>query len=224
MSRLRSEEPKARCFAIVPAAGRSVRLGQPKLLIEIAGRTLLERVLDAWLEGGVERVVVTIRRDDDLLAERCQKQKVDVVRPAIDPPDMKASVGEALRFVARQYSPTPRDAWLLAPADLPGLTAQQVGMVVRSHRGDAPRIVVPRCAGRRAHPVLFPWTMAEEVVRLEADQGINVLLARHEADELDLPEGAWVDDLDTPGDWERWQSRLAKFQRSVAVDERLSNE
>ena len=44
--------------ALVPAAGSSKRMGQPKLLLEFDGHTLIGRVVGALRAGGVERVVV----------------------------------------------------------------------------------------------------------------------------------------------------------------------
>ena len=44
--------------ALVPAAGRSVRMGRPKLLMDFDGETLIHRVVTGLREGGVDRVVV----------------------------------------------------------------------------------------------------------------------------------------------------------------------
>ena len=44
--------------AVVPAAGRSQRMGRPKLLLPIDGEPLIVRVVTALREGGAERVVV----------------------------------------------------------------------------------------------------------------------------------------------------------------------
>src|SRR5215468_2464915 len=49
---------KASVAAIVPAAGRSVRMGRPKLVLTIGGQTVLARVVKALRAGGAGRVVV----------------------------------------------------------------------------------------------------------------------------------------------------------------------
>src|ERR1043165_1578126 len=65
-----------RCFALVPAAGYSVRMGEPKLLLPVAGRPLIEHTLEAWQRSQVDRIVVVIRPGDQALAvaveEFCQ--------------------------------------------------------------------------------------------------------------------------------------------------------
>src|SRR6186713_119297 len=111
-----------RAFAIVPAAGQSVRMGRPKLLLDVAGQPLVRHVLDAWRAGGVEKIVVVMRRDDAALAEVVRAAGANVVQPAVDPPDMKTSIRHGLAFVGEQFQPQASDMWLVAPADMPGLS------------------------------------------------------------------------------------------------------
>jgi MurNAc alpha-1-phosphate uridylyltransferase len=61
--------------AMVLAAGRGTRLRPvtdhlPKPLVEIAGRTLLDRTIDRLAAAGIERVVVNLHYKGELIAER----------------------------------------------------------------------------------------------------------------------------------------------------------
>jgi CTP:molybdopterin cytidylyltransferase MocA len=58
----------SRYFALIPAAGYSTRMGQPKLLLPLCGKPLITHTIDAWLSSNVDRVVVVIRPGDDDLA------------------------------------------------------------------------------------------------------------------------------------------------------------
>ncbi len=40
-------------FALIPAAGKSARMGRPKLTLPLGGRTVLEHVVTALRRGGV---------------------------------------------------------------------------------------------------------------------------------------------------------------------------
>ena len=53
-----------RSFAVVPAAGRSERMGAPKLLLPLGDSTVIEHVLAAWTASPVTRTVVVVRADD----------------------------------------------------------------------------------------------------------------------------------------------------------------
>jgi len=194
-----------RSFAIVPAAGRSRRMGQPKLLLQHRGRALIEPVLTAWLASRVERVVVVVHPADEELAAVCAGYDVDVVRPAEPPPEMKDSVLCGLRHVAERYVPRDGDVWLLAPADMPSLSPSAIDRVLAAHEAESPAIVVPAHQGRRGHPVLFPWPLAAEVEGLAADEGINALLARHAVREVDCAAEDLLADIDTPAEFDEWR-------------------
>src|SRR5712671_3387407 len=50
----------AKAAAVILAAGGSSRFGKPKQLIELRGKTLLRRILDAATEAGCSPIVVMI--------------------------------------------------------------------------------------------------------------------------------------------------------------------
>ncbi len=196
-------------FAIVPAAGNSVRMGEPKLLMPIAGKPLIQHTLAAWKEAGLVRTIVVVRPDDAPLAQLLRDEDVDVVVPPAAPPDMKASIQFGIEHVAARYQPRPSDAWLVAPADMPGLSPAIVRELLRVAGERPERILIPTLAGKRGHPVLLPWLLAAQVAILEPDEGLNALIERNnpllvECDAfVDRSEPAFAD-IDTPGDWARF--------------------
>jgi molybdenum cofactor cytidylyltransferase len=198
----------ARFFAIVPAAGRSVRMGEPKLLLPWGSATMIESVLAAWRASRVARIVVVVHPADAQLAEVCRAAGAIVIQPEIPPPDMKASVQHALAWLTVQESPAEHDAWLLAPADMPLVTTAVINSVIAAHEGAAPSIVAPVATGRRGHPVLFPWPLASEVSRLAESEGLNALVKRHTIKELPWPSAREIlTDVDTPTEYRDNQSR-----------------
>jgi molybdenum cofactor cytidylyltransferase len=174
-------------------------------------------VLEAWRGSRVDRIVVVAHPEDHELARRCQGERTTVVTPAVPPPEMKDSVAAGLRHVETTDSPTGRDCWLLAPADLPRLSTAAIDCLLAEHerashlkRSEEPvaaaSILVPVHAGRRGHPVLFPWALAAEVFALSATEGVNQLLRRHEVVEIPCGPEAVGDDVDTLDDYRRLAS------------------
>lgn len=196
-----TSEPRA--WGVVPAAGRSTRMGRPKLLLPWQGQPILEHVLAAWKASAVECVVVVVHPDDVEIAELARRCGAETIVPDEPPPDMKASVGHALRFLAERFAPRDNDLWLLSPADVPRLDDKAIDFVIAAARKNPGRIVVPRHNDRRGHPVALPWALAAEVATLPADQGVNALLERHGVVEVDYPEPTILADLDTPDDYRR---------------------
>ena len=65
--------------ALIPAAGRGERLGKGhKALVEVAGKTLLERSLEAFL-GNVDEVVIAVSEDMRVVSEAIVRNRAKIV-------------------------------------------------------------------------------------------------------------------------------------------------
>lgn len=194
-----------RSFAIVPAAGRSQRMGQDKLRLPWGDSTVLGSLLTAWKASHVTEVVVVARREHPELLAFCTD--VTVVTPETDPPEMKDSVLIALDHIRATFVPKDADVWLLAPADMPQLDSNVVDQLLSAHDVSSPEIIVPICRGKRGHPVLFPWQCAAAVGQLADDQGVNALLQKFPVREVRCSASDIHGDLDTPEDYERLREK-----------------
>jgi Uncharacterized MobA-related protein len=197
-----------RFFAIIPAAGNSIRMGAPKLLLPVSGGSMIERTLAAWKASKVDRIVVVVRPDDHDLENLCRSHGADVVMPPVAPPEMKHSVQHGLRYIDANFAPTAEDAWLLSPADMPNLSHRVINALISVSTQCRNAILLPTLDGKRGHPVLFPWTLAAEVFSLSTSEGLNVLRQRHKSREVpcDTVEPAGISafgDIDTPEDYQR---------------------
>ena len=198
-----------RTFALIPAAGHSARMGQPKLLLPLAGAPLLIHTIKAWQQSQVDHILVVVRPGDEALTSVVRSTGVELVVPAAPPPDMKASLQAALLHIEQHHAPTPRDAFLVAPADMPRLSPPIIDFLINQHNHQTSQILVPTLAGKKGHPVLFPAACAAEVFRLSAEQGLDALVRRRGAvliacDDLAPAHGdeAFAD-IDTPEQYAR---------------------
>lgn len=189
-------------YAIVPAAGRSRRMGQPKLLLPWQGATVIEHVLAQWRQSAVDEVLLVVHREDAELAAVARAAGVEVLVPATPPPEMRDSVQHALAAITTRPDWNEQDVWLLAPADMPTLSATVIDQVLAAHDPQSPAIVVPRHAGKRGHPVLFPGTLAARVSEIPPDQGINVLLQAYPVRYLETAPPSVLQDIDTPDEYQ----------------------
>jgi molybdenum cofactor cytidylyltransferase len=194
--------------AIVPAAGRSERMGRPKLTLPIDGISVIARVVAALREGGADPVVVVVppaaMPGAAELAVEAEQAGACVVVADPAPPDMRASVQCGLDRLGKM--PGHRSTLLIAPGDSPGISAGLVARVIARARVEPRSIIIPTSQGRRGHPIALPSSLADEIRELPADVGINTMVRRH-ADkvvELDLDDPDAIADLDTPEDYERW--------------------
>ena len=186
-------------------------MGAPKLLLPWQSGTVLSAVLAAWRASRVDRIVAVVHPDDDEIATICQAAGAHVVVPANPPAEMKHSVALGLAWIEAHLQPTADSAWLLAPADMPGLSTAVIDALIAAHDSahDAaqPQIIVPVSGSRRGHPVLFPWSLAAAVPQLASSEGVNALLARMAVRELQVAPEAIPADINTPEDYARLHKR-----------------
>lgn len=196
-----------RSFAVIPAAGESIRMGAAKLLLPWGQATIIEAVLARWRASRIDRIIVTLRPGDDRLAEICRREGAEVVVVAPPPADMRASIEAGLAHLAERHSPTPADVWLVAPADVPTLASTVINRLLSAHRPEIPRVVRAMHRGAGGHPVLLPWAAAAQLGRLALHLGLNQLVRDSHAIELECGAEALCADLDTPADYERLRDR-----------------
>ena len=194
--------------AVVPAAGRSVRMGQPKLLMEFDGESLIHRVVTALRHGGAERIIVVTPAgapEAAAIAAEAAGAGAELLVPDAQPAEMRDSVELGLAVLDADPRPI---CVLLAPGDVPGISADLVARLVDAARTHPGRIVIPTHEGHRGHPIVLPWEIALGIRDIPDDAGINVLVASHRDLVLELPVSApgAIVDVDTPEDVERWSA------------------
>ena len=197
-------------FAVIPAAGKSVRMGRPKLALPLGERTVLGHVVAALRAADVEHVLVVVGPHVSELAPLAERAGAHVLQLADETPEMRATVEAGLRWLEERYHPRPDDRWLLVPADHPALDAvvvRQLCVARATHPNCS--VVVQTFEGRRGHPTLISWKHVEGIRAHPAGQGLNRYLRLHQGETLELPvtSADVLCDLDTPEDYERLRRR-----------------
>jgi molybdenum cofactor cytidylyltransferase len=196
--------------ALVPAAGSSARMGQPKLLLQFDGVSLIGRLVASLRAGGAGRVVVIAPPDNapegPAVATEARLAGAELVVPLARPAHMRDSIELGLRALARQDPP--RNV-ILTPGDFPGITAKFVAQLIDYAASRPDRIIIPCHNGRRGHPIVLPWAIAAQIHALPVGVGVNALVAEHGKSvvELETPSAEIVTDLDTPDDLRHWMQR-----------------
>lgn len=196
-------------IAIVPAAGKSQRMGQPKLLLPLGPRRVIEHVLDALANSRVDRTIVVLPPDADELHNVVSAFEVESVQLAAPTPDMRTSVLCGLERAEELAGAAKPTDFLVALADQPTLSARIVDQLIDRSRGNTKSVFIPTNRGKRGHPVLFCWSLATRVREIPSDRGLDWLINQlgEEVEEFPVDDSGLLMDLDTPADYERLQRR-----------------
>lgn len=208
-----------RLFALIPAAGRSRRMGTSKLLLPWNGKTVVEHLIGTLTRSEITAVTIVIRPDDHALRDVVQQTSAIVVVPDHEPPEMRDSIELGLRAIRQRFAPSDNDGWLLIPADHPLIEPVVLdGLLIRWSHADC-QALLPMFGARRGHPTLLCWSLAARIEQLPQDVGVNTLL-RSEPNlvtEWATDRESVLADLDTPEDYAFWQQKLASDSTATRV-------
>ena len=156
--------------AIVLAAGRSERLGQPKALVVWGGRTLVEHAVEQLRVAGCEPVLVVTRPD---LATAVRKRVGHMALVVVNEQPEAGRTGSlqcGLRSLQPYLHATDQRV-VMAPVDRPGWSVETLHTLL-AHDG----CVAPRSAGRQGHPILLTHDGISSVMKAGPDQPLRDLL------------------------------------------------
>jgi molybdenum cofactor cytidylyltransferase len=197
-------------WALVPAAGKSVRMGRCKLALPLGNRTILEHVIAALSHAGVANVLVVVSPDVAAeLTPQAHSAGAKVLELIAQTPDMRATVEQGLAWLEQNGRLGPTDSWLLAPADHPTLDAVVVKELLQAQALHPEKsIFIPTHQGTRGHPALIGWRHVTGLRGLPAGQGLNQYLRTQVEQTLLCPVASAevLRDLDTPADYQRLQA------------------
>lgn len=190
--------------AVILAAGQSSRMGEPKQLVELEGRTLLRRAVATACSSSCRPVIVVLGARADLM----QRELSGFDARVVENPDWIDGIGSSVRCgidaVRRERTV---DSAVLMLCDQPLVTSQLIDQLVTAHRDRGARIVACEYAGTVGVPALFSRELFDELLALRPDAGAKQVIARHDADVVRVPFPAAALDLDTPDDLTRARAR-----------------
>lgn len=195
--------------ATILAAGEGRRLGnRPKAALQIDGTSLLERLVSELRLAGLPQVNVVIGAYPQTLlplAARCGAQALQHGRS-------DTSLIESQRLALQAHlDRDPGHDLLLVLADLPWLSAADVGLLLEAWRQRAAHVQaqMPVVGGVRGHPLLLSWQAVQQIHASPPQAGIRDWLADHPdlVQAVTTEQRAYITDLDTPEDLAEFKKR-----------------
>ncbi len=183
---------------VVPCAGASARMGRPKALLSIHGRTFVQAVVDALSAGGCEPVISVVP-DDELIMEAARATGARVLTN----PDPGEGPITSMRLALAELEDSVEGVIYLA-VDYPCVRAETVATLLNTARSTDAPLVIPTYEGSRGHPSFFRQSLFHELMDPTLDGGARTVVHRHldDAELVAVHDPGIRLDIDTPAQYE----------------------
>ncbi|MGD9241031.1 MAG: nucleotidyltransferase family protein [Desulfobacterales bacterium] len=195
------EQPTA---GIILAAGAATRFGQPKQLLRLKDKYLIERVLDAALNSRLARVVLVLgfahQKIQKALGKKLRHAKLQI---EVNPHYQKGQ-GHSLQVgLSSVINTFPAVMFLLA--DQPLVDAATINCLLDKFWSADKDIGVPTFHGKRGNPSIFSQKFYQHIMKIKGDIGARQIINAHPERvlEIEIKNPLLFSDVDTPEDFEK---------------------
>jgi molybdenum cofactor cytidylyltransferase len=206
--------------AVVLAGGMSRRMGVPKQLLRIEGKSLLEHTLANVRASAVHEIILVLGFAADEIEKEISPQGLKIARNESYQQGMGTSLRTGLAAVDTQST-----AALIILADQPFVRPATLDRLIEFHgslkreigkpESARPQIVIPTYRGFRGNPVLLDRTVFPELRGLSGDVGCRAIFGDHTGGIYRLPvdDAGILLDIDSPEDLEKIDQLRAGLSR-----------
>ncbi|MGC2111120.1 MAG: NTP transferase domain-containing protein [Candidatus Korobacteraceae bacterium] len=191
-----------RIGAIVLAAGMSSRMGEPKQLLRLGERTVLQQTLENLRGSRVDEIILVLGFAAEKIAAHLAAEGVKVVIN----PQFGEGMGSSLRTGLAALDPQVSAA-LVVLADQPFVRPATLNQLIEGYIESGAQIAIPTYRGFRGNPVLLDRSVFAEVMALTGDVGCRAIFGSHTEGIVKVPadDVGVLLDIDDKDDFERLQ-------------------
>ncbi len=182
------------------AAGASTRLGYPKQLVTIGGKSLIRHGAEVAIASGCAPVGIVLGAYADLIKPHLSDLKCHIFDNNAWATGMASSIRCGLRNM--QAITPDLDAIVLMVCDQPFVSVPLIHQLVAHRAPSTYLIVASEYAGVLGVPARFHRTLFPALEALHGDVGAKAIIQHHRAQCLSIPFTEGRFDLDTPADQE----------------------
>ncbi len=192
-------------FSIILAAGQSKRMGKQKLILPWKDSTVIETVVSAFQQAGVNQIIVVSGAAHDELQHLFRNNNtVRVIQnKRFETTEMFTSLKIGLLYL--ESSDMKIHPFFIGLGDQPQIHPSLVADLITAWNKKQPKILIPSYQMRRGHPWMLAPECIQEILSMRDDQTMRDYLQSQEKHieylVVDTPD--ILKDLDTPEDYQK---------------------
>lgn len=208
--------PRFQFGAVLLAAGKSRRMGRPKLLLDWGGKTVLDSLLTQWKRLRSAQIAIVHREGDEPLCDELHRVAVKPVG-AIPNANQDADMFSSLRCASRWPGWNKRlTHFVIILGDQPHLQDAMLEAFLGFSRQNRESVCQPRYQGRARHPVILPRDLFFSLARTRA-QSLAEFLNRPQTRRafFEVADPGVALDLDTSADYKKARRLFSRHKRKL---------
>ncbi|HHU85710.1 MAG: nucleotidyltransferase family protein [Pelotomaculaceae bacterium] len=190
--------------AIILAAGLSSRMGIPKQLLKLGGKTMIGIVTENVLASRVDEVLVVTGHMEQEIRAVIGELPVKVLFNSNYVQGQGTSLALGVGAINANAS-----AFLVFMADQPLISASLINMVIDEFKKRSCLALRPVYQGKPGHPVILDCALRAEAAALKGDEGLREVLKQlgSKVEYLPVQDEAAIFDIDTPETYEMFKGK-----------------
>lgn len=197
------------CGLILLAAGASKRMGQPKQLLQVGNKSLLQHSIATALQADVEPIILVTGADAGLVEKEVHDAAINVVENV----DWEEGIASSIRCginALLEIMPDIEQAICMV-CDQPFVSSSLLNELISASAETGDDIVACAYGNTVGTPVLFGKNYFAELLQLQGDEGAKKLLKKYSdtVGTVSFPKGDI--DIDTMQDYEAWKDNAGNY-------------
>lgn len=167
-------------YAVILAAGESTRMGSPKALLKIKGKTFLEHIIQTIHDASIVQKIVILGHEPETILQSIDSEKIQSyfqVKFLINENYKKGQLSSIQTAI--KSLPESAEAIMVFPVDRPLISSQLINQLVTTFNESRAPVVLPIHNGQRGHPVIFSAKVFNELLRAPNDVGARAVVWAH---------------------------------------------
>ena len=196
--------------AVILAGGRSQRMGQPKLLLDWGGKSIIQHIVDTLELVEIRPIVVVVGAYQKQVTDVLSGEWVSIVaNQEWETGGMLSSIQTGLRALS-----SVTQGVLIMLGDHPAISVSTLGQLKKIFHSTNAHIILPEYRGRTGHPLILHRALWDEVYSLDRAVGLRQLMHNHIPDifRVDIGTDEIFRDIDTP---QEYQEALKEYLAQV---------
>jgi len=193
--------------AVILAAGRSSRMGQPKLQLPWGQTSVLGHLISQWTRLGPRQLAIVCAAGDDIVAAELDRLGFPCVNRICNPAPERGMFS-SVQCAASWAGWLPRlTRWALVLGDQPQLRLTTLAALLEFARAHPGQVCQPALVGRPRHPVVMPKPIFSRIAASRCST-LKEFLVQFPAALCESHDPGLDCDLDTPEDYRRALERF----------------